>query len=162
MTTDKTKIAILGTPGLGKTALLDAILKSEKADFWPGLVITVQRDTEYQHDRIDHDGTRRRVQPHTPPPFTATVLVVVPATIGRVEALICKGNDGYQGSVQPSMAEWVQEACAAAGLDPDQRVILVSRHEATPGNAIFLNKIDYTLKGYNEHTEHFALFPTDD
>ena len=53
MTTDKTKIAILGTPGFGKTALLDAILK-------------------------------------------------------------------------------------AAGLDPDQRVILVSPHEATPGNAIFL------------------------
>jgi hypothetical protein len=144
------KIATIGIPGLGKTALADAIRQLTKDGldtdgnviYMPDMVITVQRSPSLQHDRIDHDGTRHRVEPYTPLPFTATVLVVVPATpgIGHGETLICKAMDEFPGSVQSSMVEWVQDACTAAGLDPEQRVILVSPFEATPGNAIDLDK----------------------
>lgn len=53
-------------------------------------------------------------------PFEAEVLVFVPAQTDRCAYYICKGL-----CPQTSMTQWVQDACTAAGVNPEQTIRLV-------------------------------------
>jgi len=69
---------------------------------------------------------------YTQPPIDVMVLVVIPPELCRhSQTILCKPLERGRGTPIgcDAMAEWVRNAGLAAGLDPEERVILASPWE---------------------------------
>lgn len=66
---------------------------------------------------------------HIPPPVEVMVLVVIPKGLCvGLQTAICQRLDGMGTSLE-AMASWIVNAGIQAGLDPDERVVIATRHE---------------------------------